>query len=272
MRCGPCTEWPTTFADLKPQSPTSGTYWADPFIVERGGVRFLFVEEYDLRNKQGHIAVARLGANGLPEAATTIVSEPHHLSYPFVFEYENTTYLLPESSADGDISLYRCLDFPYQWQHQQTLMRDIRAVDSTLFAYGDRWWLFTCISAHPQAPARDELFLYYADTPLSDDWTPHPLNPIVADARCARPAGGLFVRAGHIYRPAQDCSRRYGYGLRIMEIMRLDTEGYMEREEKVYLPQGECTGMHTFNQQAGWTAVDVKVRQRREFLDFLARR
>ncbi len=171
--------------------------------------------------------------------------------------------MLPESSDNATIDLYRCSDFPLQWQLATTLMRDIYAVDSTLFFYHERWWLFTCLSVHPEAPARDELFLYYADSPLSTTWTPHPLNPIVSDVRCARPAGRLFDSAGRIYRPAQDCSRRYGYGLRLMEIVNLSEEEYAEREYRAYLPEGKRVGTHTFNREAQWAAVDVKLKTRR---------
>lgn len=263
VHCGPCAEIPDTFDELSAVRPTANTYWADPFIVEREGERLLFVEEYDLKKKKGHIAVATLRANNSTPSATTIIDAPYHLSYPFVFTYENEFYMLPESSDNTSIDLYHSTDFPLHWQHAATLMRDVYAVDSTLFFYHNRWWLFTCIAAHSEAPARDELFLYYADSPLSATWTPHPLNPIVSDARCARPAGRIFTSADRIIRPAQDCSRRYGYGLRLMEIVTLDEEHYEEREYRAYLPQGKRVGIHTFNRQAGWAAIDVKFKTRR---------
>lgn len=261
--CGPCAEAPDNFADFSAVPPTPNTYWADPFIAEYNGGRWLFVEEYDLKKNKGHIAVAPLHPDGSTGVATTIIDEPHHLSYPFVFTYNNEFYMLPESSDNHSIDLYRCTDFPLRWQRAATLMRDVYAVDSTLFFHRQRWWLFTCLSAHPEAPARDELFLYYADSPLSTTWTPHPLNPIVSDARCARPAGRIFFSAERIYRPAQDCSRRYGYGLCLLEIVKLNEEEYEEREHKTYLPTGQRVGIHTFNKETGWAAIDVKLKTRR---------
>lgn len=263
VHCGPSTDLPNSFTELKEVAPTPTTYWADPFLFEHGQERLLFVEEYDLKKKKGHIAVASLHADAKTSPATKIIDEPYHLSYPFIFSYQNEIYMLPESGDNATIDLYRCVEFPHQWQRIETLMRGVYAVDSTLFAHDNRWWLFTCLSAHPEAPARDELFLFYADSPLSTTWTPHPLNPIVSDVRNGRPAGRIFLRDGHIYRPTQDCSRRYGYALRIMEITRLDEVGYEEREYRAYLPQGKRVGIHTYNNQAGWTAVDIKTRSRR---------
>jgi len=263
VHCGPSAEYPESFAGFSAVCPTPGTYWADPFVVEHDGERLLFVEEFDLKKKKGHIAVAPLHTNGTVAAATTVIDEPHHLSYPFVFAYENEIYMLPESSDNSTIDLYRSTDFPRSWQRTTTLMRDVYAVDSTLFFYRGRWWLFTCLSSHSEAPARDELFLYYADSPLDTKWTPHPLNPIVSDARCARPAGRIFLDGGRIYRPAQDCSRRYGYGLRLMEVVKLNEEEYEECEYKAYLPEGKRVGIHTFNTEAGWAVIDVKLKARR---------
>lgn len=254
---------PVSFDDFAPCIPASHTYWADPFPFRHEGMLYLFVEEYDRQRGKGHIAVQPFDQRGPCGNAVRALEADHHLSYPFVFMHEGDVYLMPESSDRGTIDLYRCHRFPDQWTHVCTLFEGLYAVDSTLFFHQGLWWLFTCLSPHPQAPARSELFLYYAESPLADHWTSHPLNPIVSDVRCGRPAGRIAAQGGRLLRPAQDCSRRYGYGLRLMEIVEWDIVRYAEREHRQYLPQGRRLGMHTFNRELDWTFVDVKARANR---------
>ncbi len=262
---GPTTgdDLPASFDDFAPCTPSPHTYWADPFPFRHEGMLYVFVEEYDQLSGKGHIAAQPFDQRGPSGEAVRVLETDHHLSYPFVFAHEGNVYLMPESSDSGTIDIYRCLRFPDQWTRACTLFEGLYAVDSTLFYREGIWWLFTCLAPHPQSPARSELFLYYADSPLADNWTPHPLNPIVSDVRCARPAGRIAEFAGCLLRPAQDCSHRYGYGLRLMEIVEWDTQRYAEREYRRYLPQGNRLGMHTFNRDLDWTFVDIKSRGRR---------
>ena len=118
-----------------------------------------------------------------------VLERPYHLSYPFVFEHDGNTYMLPETAANGTIELYECEEFPHRWVLKKTMMEGVYAVDSTLHFHEGRWWLFTNIRDNEGASSDDELFLFFADSPLAENWTPHPLNPIVSDASCARPAG-----------------------------------------------------------------------------------
>ena len=81
-----------------------------------------------------------------------------------------------------------------------------------------------------------------------------------ADARRARPAGSIFQQDGKLVRPAQDCSHRYGYGIRMMEIVTLDEERYQESEIASYTPDwdGNVVGLHTIHRNDGFTVLDVK--------------
>ena len=254
---------PSDFDAFLPLQAASHTYWADPFPFVHEKNLYLFFEVYDQRKKKGHIAVMPFGEQGPSGPAVRALETPEHLSYPLVFAHEGIIYMMPESSERGTVDLYRCQRFPDKWTYDRTLLHDLYAVDSTLCYHDNWWWIFTCQAAHPNAPARDELFLYYADSPLSAHWTPHPMNPIIADVRHARPAGRIFELDGRTVRPAQDCSQRYGYGIHLREIVVWNREDYSERALKSYLPQGGRVGMHTFNRSGSWTFVDIKLRKRR---------
>lgn len=47
------------------------------------------------------------------------LDEPWHLSYPFVFTWRNSTYLLPEGAASGTLRLYSAVDYPLKCAGRQ---------------------------------------------------------------------------------------------------------------------------------------------------------
>ena len=106
----------------------------------------------------------------------------------------------------------------------------------------------------------DELFVFFADSPLSDNWTPHPCNPVVSDVRTSRPAGRVFLRDGRMFRPSQDCAVRYGHGLNIMEITELTPHSFRERLLRRYTPDWDprIRAVHTMNAADGLSLIDTQ--------------
>jgi hypothetical protein len=116
------------------------------------------------------------------------------------------------------------------------------------------------VAAQGQAHSEnDELNLYFADSPLGP-WALHPRNPVVADVRRARPAGRVLRVNGRLFRPAQDCSVRYGYAVSFQRIDVLTETAYEEsgagRLEPGWLPGNVAT--HTFNRDEDFEAVDAQ--------------
>jgi hypothetical protein len=192
-----------------------------------------------------------------------IIDQPYHLSYPFLFEWGGSFYMIPESSANRSIQLYRCMHFPFEWQFEKNLMAGVDAVDTTLARHGGRWWMFTTIRDNEGYPNWDELFLFSADSPVSDRWVPHPLNPVVFDIRRARPAGPIFAQDGELFRPSQDCSNRYGYGLRLQRIKTLTETQYEEEEVTFVEPLWDrrITAVHSYAREVGLTVIDALYRR-----------
>jgi hypothetical protein len=169
--------------------------------------------------------------------------------------------MIPETAQQRAIDMYRCTRFPDQWVYHKTIMRNLRAVDATLIEYAGLWWMFVNIAGEGGS-TWDELHLFYANDPLSDDWTPHPLNPIISDVRYARPAGHIFSRDGELIRPSQDSSLRYGYALNMNRITRLTTEEYEEELlERLEPPDdGDILAVHTHNFSGNLTVVDAMLK------------
>jgi len=198
--------------------------------------------------------IGRDGATGTPYPAIT---EPHHLSYPFVFRWQDSDYMLVESASEQCLKLYRAVDFPTGWQFDRFLFEDIRAYDATVFEYGSKWYLFANVS-EAGGSSCDELFLFVADSPLGP-WAPHPRNPILSDVRCSRPAGRIFWDDGKLFRPSQDCSRTYGSRIRVQQITALTPTEYEETFAYAIEPPGNGTsGCHTLSATDELTIVDCK--------------
>ena len=145
-------------------------------------------------------------------------------------------------------------------------MKDINAVDTTLFNHDGKWWLFTLIDKIDSSLAvSPELYLFWSDDFLSDHWTSHPLNPVVTDVRYARPAGRIFSRNGNIYRPSQDCAGRYGNAFDINLITKFSCDDYEERSVIKVRPEWDKSlrGTHTYNKDEDFSIIDVyKLRKR----------
>jgi hypothetical protein len=168
--------------------------------------------------------------------------------------------MIPETGGNRTIDLYKCTEFPGKWVFVKNIMDNFNAVDSTLFYHNNKWWLFTVIDKIDSVTAvSPELYLFYTDDFLSENWTSHPQNPIVSDVRSARPAGKIFIKEEKIYRPSQDCSGRYGNSFDINQILTLTETEYSEKKIIKVKPEWDISlkGTHTFNFDGNFTIIDA---------------
>ncbi len=254
------TEISTSLRQFSTIESPRDRFWADPCVIYESGIYYIFVEEFMYDTQKGHITVFSIDKKGKLGKPQRIIETSYHVSYPFVFEWEGAYFLVLESSENRTIELYRCVDFPTRWVFEKNLMEDVTAVDPTLFEHNGKWWLFVNIRENDGAPKHDELFLYYADTPLSDSWLAYSGNPVVSDVRKARPAGRLFHYNNDIYRPSQDCSIEYGHGLVINKVLELTESCYQENTVQSMTAdwRGKLTGIHTLSHAHKLTFIDVK--------------
>lgn len=256
----------SSFNYYKKLEPPNDRFWADPFVIKKDNRYYVFVEEFFYKTKKGHISILELDRDGELIKMQKIIENPYHMSYPFVFERDNTYYMIPETAGNRSIDLYKCIEFPGKWERVKSIMNNINALDTTLFNYDGKWWLFTLVdNISSNLAASPELFLFWSDDFLSNKWISHPMNPVVTDVRYARPAGKIFICDGNIYRPSQDCSGRYGNSFAINQIIVLNCEEYQEKKVLKIKPDWEKSfkGTHTYNFDNGFTIIDVyKFRKR----------
>src|SRR5208282_2105829 len=123
-------------------TPPRDRFYADPFLVEHGRRNYLFFEELIFARNKGVISCIEFDDQGFRGTPHVVLEAEHHLSYPFVFDWEGQTYMLPESRDSGRIRLFRAVEFPLRWEFSRNLLDDVWAVDPTIFQHGGKFWMF----------------------------------------------------------------------------------------------------------------------------------
>jgi hypothetical protein len=241
--------------------PTRNRFFADPFLVDGEGGRWLFYEDYRRDLRRGVIAVTQLDGSP-PEPGPTVVEAPHHLSYPFVFRAEGEHFMVPESARAEVVTLLRARRFPHDWEPEATLLAGMSAYDPTLLRHEGRWYLFAAVPADGSYP--DELHVFWSEE-LRGPYRPHALNPVVSDVCCARPAGRILRDGDRLLRPGQDCAGGYGSALVLSEILRLTPTEYAEAPAGRIEPEWDpaARGTHTIDHDGSVQVMDLKQLDRR---------
>ncbi|MCM4167346.1 hypothetical protein KCTC52924_02929 [Arenibacter antarcticus] len=258
------TDISTTLFEFKRITPPKDRFWADPFVVYKDNTYYIFIEELKYDKNKGTIVLIEMNEKGEYKEPKPILEKDYHLSYPFIIEDSGKYYMIPETKENKTVEIYECENFPLKWTFKEILFNNIEAVDSTILKHNGKYWLFTNIKENSGTfTSDDELFLFYSNSLINGDWIPHPQNPIVSDVRYARPAGKIIQREGRLYRPAQNCSKHYGYGIHMLEITILNEESYHEIKINEILPNWEedLISTHTINNEANITVIDAKIKR-----------
>ena len=150
---------------------TGQNFYADPFPVWKDEKTHVFCEELTYATGRGVIAHFTIDATGKASEPKIVLQRPYHLSYPFVFDHEGVTYMIPETSQNRTIELYRCDQFPDHWSFVCVLIGEIDAADATLVRHDGRFWIFASLSGEGRS-SWDALGLFYSDR-LEGPWQAH---------------------------------------------------------------------------------------------------
>jgi hypothetical protein len=262
-----------TLRDFNLLVPPKDRLWADPFPIRYQSRYYILLEELLFARNKGHISVIEFDDNARPTRPELVLQTADHLSYPFVFGWMGDMFMVPESARAGDLQehatesmslpVFRARNFPYEWVPESAMLEGMEVFDPTVVEIEGVWWLF-CTRAEQGASTWDELHLFHGRTPFGP-WEPHRRNPVKSDVRSARPAGRPFRSGGEWFRPAQDCSVRYGYAISLNRIERLTPTEYKEIEVSRINPAWTpgLVGTHTLNAAGRLTVIDGQLRRRR---------
>ncbi len=237
--------------------PPEGRFFADPFLMCKDQVYYIFFEDFHHRIGKGHIGVIETRDWLNFSEPRVVLERPYHLSYPCVFEHEGRFYCIPEQYQSRQVVLYEAEQFPEGWVPRTVLLRDFAGVDPTLLQHEGRWWLFL---TNQDTGHADNLYLFYADS-LFGPWCAHPRNPVRRESGKVRPGGRPFLLDNRLLRPTQNCSRTYGGSLIINHITTLSPNEFeecplIELEAKAAWPYAE--GLHTLCTVGDVTLIDAK--------------
>lgn len=235
-------------------------FLADPFGFWRAGRLHVFAEAYDYRTRHGVIDLLEFDAALTVQRRRTVLREPWHLSYPQVFEADGQIWMAPEAYRSGVLTIYRAVEFPDVWEPAFRLELDTPAIDATLFRHADLWWIAYSPTGS-QAEKQGRLHLAFAEA-LGRPWRVHPGNPVRIDRASSRPGGSVFVDAGRLTLPVQDCSATYGGAIRPLYLDRLSPDGFeAEAGPAIVAPASAAPyrdGLHTLSACGPVTLFDVK--------------
>lgn len=215
--------FPNPALSARDVSDVPADFVADPFMIRVAGVWYMFFEVMNAATSQGDIGLATSRDGFHWKYDRIALDEPFHLSYPCVFEWQGSFYMIPESYKSGAIRLYEASDFPRVWQYRTNLVEGVY-VDPTIFRHAGAWWIYTTIRHNL------DLHLFYSKD-LFSGWKAHPMSPVIQEnADIARQGGRSENYSGNLLRIAQDCLPTYGNQVRAFRVEELTPTTYRETE------------------------------------------
>lgn len=236
------------------QARPGQTCIADP--LPWPGTSAVLCEAFESDGGLGRLVSFDLRPDGRFGSQREIMKREHHLSYPFALIEDGQVFLVPEMHQANKTCAF-LLGEHGSVADERIIIPNRRLVDSTIFLHGGLYWL---AASDLDIDAYDSLVLFWSSD-IKGPWTPHPGNPVKIDVRSARPAGPLFRDGSRLYRPAQDCSRTYGGGITINEILELTPSNFRERPVASLRPDPSGPlphGLHTIAEIGGRTVIDGK--------------
>lgn len=233
--------------------PYKDRFFADPFIYSVSETEIvIFVEEYIFNSPPGLLVELRIDRKSMKLLQRyELLTLSTHLSYPIHIREGNEVLVYPENGMSGKLNMYHYDPICHKLVNPETILSD-SVFDSTMMKRGDNSWLLVA-TKYP-----DNLKCAYA----YESESPHgPFrliqdSPFQTDCSHARMAGNFFEVNGEWYRPAQNCSERYGGAIVILHFNPQTLE-----EHKVFEIKPESfeynLGIHTINfHNSGFCVVD----------------
>lgn len=227
-------------------------YQADPFGIEVADKLYVFYEEFNKKNNYAVIKCSIFNEALFRIDDRVILDDGTHKSFPFVFEFQDHYYLMPESGALNSLVIYESLDFPFKWGNERTLL-PFGCSDAIINCIDGKWYLF--YTKANSSTENDCLYLRTCDQ-LFGDWEQEEELMVNNNRYSSRNAGNIYRVEGSLYRFAQNCQNQYGESVVVKLIETITKESFKEIvlfEKKL---GKKYNGFHTLNATDNYTLVD----------------
>lgn len=250
----------STLYRLKPVKMPKNEFWADPFIFKHKDKDYIFFENYNYKSKKGKISCGRVNNSQLIDVVDVIEKE-YHMSYPFIFKEDNNIFLIPETSENNRLEIYKCVDFPFNWELHSTVFEGEKIIDASIYICKNKnKWLFLNKPAGITAPDSSDLYIYKVNSDDFKELEPHKNNPVIINSKVARNGGAIFEYKNETYRPSQaNIEGIYGRGLNINKIKKLTIDEYIEETIIMAKPNFDkgLIAMHHLHQSNDFFVIDA---------------
>lgn len=230
-------------------------WFADPFIYKVTDSEIVvFVEECMITDKpKGILCELHVDRRTMRLRERYVLLELEtHLSYPAFIKKDGVTYVYPENGASGSLKMYKYDEQNHKLIEPICILNEAVA-DSTILQENDGYTLIATKTENPL-----ECAYLYRSSELFGPFQLVETQTVQASRSCARPAGNWITNGGIVYRPAQDCSERYGGGINMMSVE--SWSPYSEKIQFPIIPNGYKynLGIHTINESptGGLLVVD----------------
>lgn len=237
--------------------PNTLRYWAaDPFIVYEDNVYYIIAELYDRLLRKGKIGYCKLSVDGkLLSKWKVIIDSTTHMSFPVPIKNDGTYYLMPESSKEYELRIYRAESFPEKWVQCKTILSNVQVADS-IFIDKDTILTYDNYSVPKKALLykrnKDNQFICVEK---EED----------VELRL-RPAGKIFFKSDMRIVPLQNCNGAYGKSVYLTAIGEHINENKIigelsDKTLKIDNYNEEIEGIHTYNFAKDFEVIDIKTRK-----------
>lgn len=170
--------------------PQQTGYWmADPLLFTHKGKDWLYVELFHKANHRGCIAVIDPGSQ--EKVPRIIITEPYHMSFPMVFEWNDAYFMIPETSENRSLNLYKSIHMPYEWELVKSFPVEMGIVDSIVLSKTES----SVQILGSEVKSENELFARFQEYEIRrdrNDYSIH-LNHSVRDFNLAERNGGVPI-------------------------------------------------------------------------------
>lgn len=234
--------------------PYKDRWFADPFIYKVTEDKIIvFVEECNLLGyPKGIISelVIDRKTKSLKERHVMLESDTH-LSYPAIIRHNGKVYVYPENGQSGKLNIYEYDEENHKMINPICILNEAVA-DATIQELDGKFVLIA--TKYPDT--QENAYLYQSNS-LFGSFSEVSVLPFQLSRSCSRPGGNWFTTKDGMFRPAQDCSKRYGGALSIMSIQK---KGDVLKEKLSFQIQPYSfrysKGVHTLNFCEGICVID----------------
>ena len=232
--------------------PYKDRFFADPFVYSWSDEQIVvFVEELEFDQPVGRLTELIVDAKTKRLLSKhTLLQLDSHLSYPAIIRNNGEVLVYPENGATGKLTLYKYDKDKHQLKEVCVVLEEGLA-DATIHQIGEYYYMF----ATKVPKTQEDLYLYKSER---FDGGYKEIDLVSRGRVNARPAGNLFEVDGYLYRPAQNCSKRYGGAVEIMKCKISSDRKYSEEHSFSLNPTSfrYNIGLHTINFHTGGCVID----------------